>query len=202
MVGAGRYLATILRAVPCQVGISMSLRSIFSMLPALSLAVLTVSVATATHAQPDPDQPLYIHALDADIDEGAGVITYRGEVRLEQAGLSLSATELTARYAGQTLTQVLARGNPVEYLESGAQGKTLRAVGNQFEYSAEQHQIVVSGRAEIEQDGNRLQGEKIVYNLTEQKARLVGPQKGRVRTTINPDSGVFPHSDTSDNTSP
>ncbi len=152
-------------------------------------------------AQPDPSIPVYIHAEDAEMNQKTGISKYRGQVRVAQSGLqesiSLQADEIIVYTSDQGLESIVATGKPVKYQEHERDRSSLTAESSRYEYSAKDRQIVLTGNAVIGREGNLLRGERIVYNLSERSAKVVGKSAGKSRSAGESGVGmtIMPSSD-------
>jgi lipopolysaccharide export system protein LptA len=152
-------------------------------------------------AQPNAELPVYIKADAAELDERTGVFTYKGGVRIEQVigteTVLLQADELILHSSNNGIDSIIASGQPVNYEEQHADLSVLQAVGQRFEYSQATQQIVVTGDARIERGGNLLSGERLVYDLQDQKVTVPGlaadpaAAGGKVKTLLLPTSELF-----------
>ena len=149
-------------------------------------------------AQPNPDVPMYIKANVVEMDEFSGLFTYQGEVRVEQvdgAGITrLQADKLTLHSADDGVDNIVATGDPVKYQERGANQIAVDAVGQRFEYLRATEEIVVSGDARVERAGNVLRGERVVYDLREQKVTVPGANTGETSSRRGVEAVIVPNS--------
>ena len=141
----------------------------------------------------DMQQPIHIEADRADIDEAKGVMTYTGNVQLRQGGIEMTADTVVVYSKDGELQRIAAQGTPVHYLQKplqDAQQKEVRGVSQRMEYSASSKLVLLLGKAELWQDGNRFSGNRIQYDP--QTERVVanagsGADAGqRVSVTIQP----------------
>ena len=159
---------------------------------AFIVTLLTLMAAPLLSAQPDAEAALYITADDVMMDEAKGVSVYRGHVMLEQEGIRLQAVNMSVYYSDDRVEKIIATGDPVRYHELRSNGRPMTALGERLEYSVMQKQIVMSGNAQVENEGNLLQGHSILYNLTDSTARVLSDSAGaRVKTVIEPSSELF-----------
>jgi len=119
----------------------------------------------------DTQLPIHIEADRAEIDEARGVMTYTGSVQLRQGGIEVSADTLVVYSEEGDLQRITAQGKPVRYLQKaqldpqlGAIKKEVRGVSQRLEYSTDNKQVVLLGKAEFWQAGNRFSGNRIQYN--------------------------------------
>lgn len=156
------------------------------------LCGLVSAVPQLCLAELDPKAGLHIQAEEVEIDEAAGLSTYRGGVVIRQERVRLTAAQVELRFDADGVETVVATGEPVRYQEISAEASGLTAVGKQLEYTAASQQIRLYGNARVEREGNVLSGNMIVYSLKDKTARAEGPTgKPRVGTTLVPDAEIF-----------
>jgi len=174
-----------------------------TMIIAASLLLLIgVSSASALAGNDDTQQPIHIEADRAEIDEGHGVMTYTGHVKLRQGGIEVSADTVVvyATKAGE-VQRITAQGQPVHYLQKAqpplagqdSEQKEVRGVSQRMEYSAESKQVLLLGKAEFWQGGNRFSGNRIQYDPKTERVlanagsdNSVTGDKPRVSVTLQP----------------
>lgn len=173
----------------------------------VSLVLLLIGIGSASALASDDDtqQPIHIEADRAEIDEGHGVMTYTGHVKLRQGGIEVSADTVVvyANKAGE-VQRITAQGQPVHYLQKaqtaqppqagqGAEQKEVRGVSQRMEYSADSKQVLLLGKAEFWQGGNRFSGNRIQYDPNTERVLAnagdddsVTGEKPRVSVTLQP----------------
>ncbi len=139
----------------------------------------------------DNAQPIELEADSARIDERSGVSIYTGNVKLIQGSRRLDADRLTVERtaAGDRL---VAEGQPATFSQQPddkpepVEGRALH-----IDYHTGQERVILTGKAEVWQGGNRFASERIVYDVASDTVRggqaSPGSQPGeRVRITIQP----------------
>lgn len=128
--------------------------------------------ALVTAGSIDTQLPIHIEADRAEIDEARGVMTYTGNVQLRQGGIEVSADKMVVYSKAGELQRIIAQGTPVRYLQKarpdpqqGATQKEVRGVSQRLEYNANNKQVLLLGKAEFWQAGNRFSGNRIQYDL-------------------------------------
>lgn len=139
----------------------------------LLLLMMGVGGASALADSDDTQQPIHIEADSAEIDEAHGVMTYTGHVKLRQGGIEVTADTVVV-YATKKgdVQRITAQGEPVHYLQKAQQPqdaqdgeqKEVRGVSQRLEYSADSKQVLLLGKAEFWQGGNRFSGNHIQYD--------------------------------------
>jgi lipopolysaccharide export system protein LptA len=168
----------------------------------LLLLLIGVGSESALASSDDTQQPIHIEADRAEIDEGHGVMTYTGHVKLRQGGIEVSADTVVVFATKEgDVQRITAQGQPVHYLQKAQQSqdapddeqKDVRGVSLRMEYDADSKQVLLLGKAEFWQGGNRFSGNRIQYDpKTERVLANAGSDdseagdKQRVTVTLQP----------------
>lgn len=161
----------------------------------LLLLLLWTANATAADdaSKPDSEQPITIEADRAEIDERQQVSIYTGNVILVQGSVTVHADTVTVHTRDGELYEVFASGDPVRYHQDKVDKEDLNGHSLRLHYNADSRLLILTQKAELWQGNNRFSGERIQYNLDQEKVIATGgeegpSQKGRVSVTIQPKS--------------
>ncbi len=156
------------------------------------LAVMSLSViASYTVALPDDWQKeMTILSDSAEIDRRAGTVVYEGNVILTQGTLKIEADRLMILRNGDTLEKAVAEGDRARYQQQIEVGKPLTtALGNRIDYYTSERRIIITGDAELEQEGNIFSGERITYDMATETVRADGTTAESSANSTDEDSG-------------
>ena len=156
------------------------------------LAVMSLSVITSyTVALPDDWQKEMTILLEsAEIDRRAGTVVYEGNVILTQGTLKIEADRLMILRNGDTLEKAVAEGDRARYQQQIEVGKPLTtALGNRIDYYTGERRIIITGDAELEQEGNIFSGERITYDMATETVRADGTTAESSTDSTDEDSG-------------
>jgi lipopolysaccharide export system protein LptA len=144
----------------------------------------------------DTEQPIHIEADSAKIDEQQGVMTYSGHVLLHQGGIEVRAETVVVYSKDGELQRITAQGDPVRYQQQRRNEEAVKGVSQRMEYNATSKQVLLLGKAEFWQGGNRFSGNRIQYdpetesvvaNAGSDAADATGAEKQRrVTVTLQP----------------
>lgn len=161
-----------------------------------SLFIILPSLAYALPS--DREQPINIEADHAQLDDKAGITQYKGDAILTQGSLRIEGDIITFYYdADKNLTKAVAEGKLAKYKQLHKENEPpVRAKATQMEYFAQSQNVFLLGQAEIWQNGDKLTGDRIEYDITDNVANVKsGPVKigdkveqsqGRVHIIIQP----------------
>ena len=156
------------------------------------LAVMSLSViASYTVALPDDWQKeMTILSDSAEIDRRAGTVVYEGNVILTQGTLKIEADRLMILRNGDPLEKAVAEGDRARYQQQIEVGKPLTtALGNRIDYYTSERRIIITGDAELEQEGNIFSGERITYDMATETVRADGTTAESSTDSTDEDSG-------------
>lgn len=129
----------------------------------------------------DPNAPIDVTAERLDVDDGVKQAIFTGDVKAQQAGFSLSSSELIATYdgaagfgagqseaasakdanAGAKLTRIQAKKN-VEVTSKDGQ----KATGDWADYDTKSNTVTLGGNVVMTQGKNVVRGTKLVIDMT------------------------------------
>lgn len=155
------------------------------------LLALLLSVPAAAALESDRQKELVIEADQLEGNEQKQVTRLKGDVYLRQGTLNIRADSAVLHGPVRALERLVVEGSPAtlnQELEE-RQGM-MHAEARRIDYDLVSREIVLSGNAVVDQANRRLTGERILYDLAED--RVVGesdqqPQGERVRIRIEPE---------------
>lgn len=138
----------------------------------------------------DRNEPMYVEADRADIDDKRGVSVYRGNVKITQGTLQLTAAELTVHSKNGDIVKAIAVGQPATYRQRpDGKKQDVEAEALRMEYYATEQKIVLLDKAEVRQAGDTFRSDKINYDIAKDVVNAgggAGTPGDRVRITIQP----------------
>lgn len=146
----------------------------------------------AAALESDREQPIHVSADWAEMDHRNGISTYRGNVILEQGTLRLEADLLKVYHRNDELDRLEAEGRPVRFRQR-PEGATADVEGEaqQLDYRASEDRLHLRGAAWVQQGGDRFSGERIDYDIVQNRVQASGQDNGgggRVHAIIQPRS--------------
>lgn len=155
--------------------------------PAILLLALGLwSACPALALDSDQEQPLYIEADAAELDDKQSFSLYIGNVEVEQGSMRIFADEVLVHHrANRQPRKIIAIGNPVRYSQAldddpnEVKGHSLR-----MEYEADRDEITLIDEAELTQGEDRFASDRIVYNRITERVTAGASAQGRERVKI------------------
>lgn len=145
-----------------------------------ALALLSVGKGDAAYAQAlanhDSNAPVSVSASSIEAQDRSDRVLISGDVRVTQAGLTLTAQRMTVAYSrsgGTEINRIDATGGVTV-----AKGNE-SARGNVAIYDLDRRIITLVGNVELRQAGNNLNGGRLVLDLNSGRATVDGRGSGR-----------------------
>ncbi len=151
-------------------------------------ALLCASMlAGSAHArESDFTQPIDIDADRIEFDEKSGVQVWSGNVVLSQGTMRINAERIAITLVNKQLSRIEGSGAPIKFQQENEAGELVTGQADAIDYDAVGKSLVLKGSATLQQPGQRLKSERIVFDSTKQKISAEGGDKGRVSIRIQP----------------
>jgi lipopolysaccharide export system protein LptA len=156
--------------------------------PALCAALLCLASHAAAR-ESDRQQEMSLAAEDGDAvlaDDGETKLT--GNVLITQGTLRIEAGSATIVRKGGAVSRVLFEGRPASLQQEGEDGRPVRASAQKIEYDVDTEVVTLTGNVAVNQGGDDLRGQRVVYDLKNERLNASGQggSDGRIRMTIQP----------------
>lgn len=148
------------------------------------LAGLWLLQGSAFALSGDREQPIQLAADSVDIDEARGQSIYKGNVELIQGSIRLLANTVTVQQQGRKPNKIIAVGK-VRFSQKGPRGP-VKAKARRAEYVVNSELLTLIGKASLNQAGDTMRSDRIIYDRVKHRVRAGAAAKGkqRVRITI------------------
>ncbi|MDF0748903.1 lipopolysaccharide transport periplasmic protein LptA [Marinobacter sp. 71-i] len=173
-------------------------------LPAIAVLFLVLGTSPATGFDLESDEPIRVNADSARLDDGQGIATYTGSVKMTQGDANLMADKVVLYRDENGVSRIEATGTPARYRQPAMEGQgetDARALS--ITWSASDNRVTFEREAVIEQGGNLFRGDVIHYDSAERVVTAEGSAdqgegSGRVEMVIQPRSNPDNNSDRQD----
>lgn len=132
------------------------------------LFVWLLSVSFQSYALPgDQDQPIYVSADHATMNDLTGVAVYTGEVEIRQGTMILLGSRVEMhRDAQGSISRIITTGSPAEFQQQASPAQPLtKAFGLRMDYRVPTQTVTITEQARVLQDADEFTGERIVYDM-------------------------------------
>jgi len=154
----------------------------------LALFTLLAAPSWCQALSTDRDKPMMIEADRVALDDSTGVSVYTGNVKVTQGTLILTGDRMTVYNKGDDIQKVLMEGTPATY-QQRPDGKEhdVHAKSKHMEYYTNPERIILLQQAEVDQAGDVLRSERIVYDVVKDKVNAGTDEPNhRVIITLQP----------------
>lgn len=154
---------------------------------ALASALLTAGLP-AVAVTGDTDQPIHIESDQQSLDIQSSVVTFTGHVVVTQGTIKINADKVVVtRPAGEKGKEVIdGYGNPATFYQMQDNGKPVNGRADKMHYELQNDFIELTGNAYLDQLDSNIQGDKITYQIKEQKMQAFSSKGQRVKTVLVP----------------
>lgn len=156
---------------------------------ALALALLALPVL-APALDSDQEQPVYLEADSAELDEAKATSVYTGNVHIRQGSMEIQADQVTMHHEPDRRPRLIAAvGAPAKYRqEVDGEKQEVRAEALRMEYDTQRDEITLFDQALLFQGEDTFRSDRIVYDRAKAqvKAGTSAQGKERVKIRINP----------------
>jgi len=157
---------------------------------AVLLLLGTLLAAPLQAAEDGQREPVTIEADGAVFDEQKGQSTYSGHVVVTQGGLQIRADQVTVYAEDDQLSRIVASGEPVRFRQRREGEEDILGEARRLDYrvEGERETLLLEDQAWLSQGGNRFSGQRIDYDLQQERITAAQGKDGsqRVRVVIQP----------------
>ena len=131
------------------------------------MLMLLARVSLSEAALPHDKQPaVHISSDSAYSDGQQGIIVYKGNVKLVQGFVKILADKITVHNHRNGVSEIVAVGQPARYQQQkGSEQDNIVAKANTIKYTLAGRKILLQGNASITQDGAKITGDIIDYDI-------------------------------------
>lgn len=143
-------------------------------------------VLPAGALESDSEQPMFVEADAAELDEKQSISLYLGNVEVQQGSMRILADEVLVHHKPNRQPQkIIAIGNPVRYRQLlDNEPEEVHASAQRMEYEADREEITLIDNAELIQGDDRFASDRIVYNRITDRLTAGTSARGRERVKI------------------
>lgn len=144
----------------------------------------------------DSEQPMFVEADAAELDDAQSLSLYLGNVEVQQGSMRILADEvLVHHHPNRQPRKIIAIGQPVHYRQlMDNDPEEVRARALRMEYETESEEITLIDEAVLTQGEDRFASDRIVYNRITQRLTAGTSARGRERVKIR----IEPQADNQD----
>ncbi len=158
-------------------------------------ALIGFTSASSCALESDRDQPIYVAADRASIDDNTGITVYTGSVDITQGSMILRGDRVELRRDAEgNVDQIISDGTPAYFEQQPSEEQAVTvATGDKLDYGVGTQLLKILGDAKVTQAGDEFTGARINYDMEKALVDAFSDSKSdkRVRMVIQPrsDSG-------------
>lgn len=149
---------------------------------------------TATALSSDASQPIELEADRVEIDEGQGISTYSGNVKLSQGSTKLSGDRIVVKSGRNGLEKLTAYGAPAAFRQRpDGEQQDVVAEANKMEHDVVSQKLTLTDNAKLNKGKERFSGAQLEYDMRKNtikassaKSASATGKKQRVQMVIQP----------------
>ena len=154
---------------------------------ALALMMLYAPAALTVNGEIENNIQIRANYMKFNIETGNS--TYEGDVRITQGSIELTGDKVTIQRQQDKIQQINIDGQPARYIQDEDTENKIHATSQHMQYFANEHRLVMTVDARLEQTSHTIDSQRIVYD-TKNKTVIAGDEKneqsGRVNITLTP----------------
>ncbi|MFZ1539156.1 MAG: lipopolysaccharide transport periplasmic protein LptA [Chromatiaceae bacterium] len=153
--------------------------------PLLGLFLIFANPAFALES--DQQQPLYLEADNAELDEAKHLSLYSGNVIVRQGSLEIRADQVTIHHAEDKRPElVIAIGKPATYKQAiEGEEKPVQAEALRMEYQADKDKLTLIDQAVVFQGTDTFRSDRILYDRINARVKAGASANGKERVKIH-----------------
>jgi lipopolysaccharide export system protein LptA len=153
--------------------------------PVLGLALLG-GLHSASALEEDEQQPLYLEADNAVLDEQKAESVYTGNVFVQQGSMQIHADQVTVHHREDRQPEhIIAVGKPATYRqEVEGEKQPVQAEAMRMEYDTAKDEITLIDHAVVYQGADTFRNDRIVYDRANAQVRAGSNVQGKERVKI------------------
>lgn len=153
--------------------------------------ILVLSSPLAHALTSDKDQPIYIDSDSQNLDLKNDTVIFTGNVFLRQGSIRLKANKVViTRTSNKADSEIInAYGSPSTFEQTMDDGEKINGRAEMLRYDVAKSMLTMSTNAMLIQgNGNKIESEKITYNIGKQLLAAESNKGQRVTTILQPQS--------------
>ncbi|MDH5611100.1 MAG: lipopolysaccharide transport periplasmic protein LptA [Gammaproteobacteria bacterium] len=151
--------------------------------------LLHAPVGLATNSEIEENIQIQANYMQFDMETGSSI--YEGDVKISQGTIQLLGQKVTILRQQDQIQEINVDGQPARYSQDEDTENKIHATSQHMQYLTDQHRLVMTVDARLEQPDHTIESQRIVYD-TKNKIVIAGsddehkPSGGRVNITLTP----------------
>ncbi len=148
-------------------------------------------VLPAHALETDREQPVYVEADNADLDEARGIAIYRGSVLIKQGTMEIRGDEVTIKTKDRKFSSLTSVGKPAKFQQQLELNQSpVFGDAKRIHYSVSDGVLTMRDEARLTRDDDEFMGNFLRYDTVNEKvfAKQADDGSERIKIIIQPDT--------------
>jgi lipopolysaccharide export system protein LptA len=153
----------------------------------ISLGLLLLISVSAHAKESDYQQPVTVDSGSQQAELNDNKVTFTEDVVITQGSIIIHADKVVVLRHAKGNDEMIASGRPATFFQVLDNGKSVNARASELRYQLKDRLVTLTGKAELKQDDNQVNGDVIRYDIQKQQMIAQSNGKGsRVKTIFLP----------------
>ena len=154
----------------------------------VSLSFMLFASANIQAKESDYQQPVVVDSVTQQAELNENKVTFLQDVVITQGSIIIHANKVVVLRHEKGNDEMIATGNPATFFQILDNGKPVNASASELRYQLKDRLVTLTGKAELKQDDNKVNGDIIRYDIQKQQMAAESSGNGsRVKTIFLPD---------------
>ena len=152
----------------------------------VSLSFMLFASANIQAKESDYQQPVVVDSVTQQAELNENKVTFLQEVVITQGSIIIHANKVVVLRHEKGNDEMIATGNPATFFQILDNGKPVNASASELRYQLKDRLVTLTGKAELKQDDNKVNGDIIRYDIQKQQMIAQSSKGSRVKTIFLP----------------
>ena len=152
----------------------------------VSLSFMLFASANIQAKESDYQQPVVVDSVTQQAELNENKVTFLQDVVITQGSIIIHANKVVVLRHEKGNDEMIATGNPATFFQILDNGKPVNASASELRYQLKDRLVTLTGKAELKQDDNKVNGDIIRYDIQKQQMIAQSSKGSRVKTIFLP----------------
>ncbi len=152
----------------------------------VSLSFMLFASANIQAKESDYQQPVVVDSVTQQAELNENKVTFLQDVVITQGSIIIHANKVVVLRHEKGNDEMIASGNPATFFQILDNGKPVNASASELRYQLKDRLVTLTGKAELKQDDNKVNGDIIRYDIQKQQMIAQSSKGSRVKTIFLP----------------
>ena len=152
----------------------------------VSLSFMLFASANIQAKESDYQQPVVVDSVTQQAELNENIVSFLQDVVITQGSIIIHANKVVVLRHEKGNDEMIATGNPATFFQILDNGKPVNASASELRYQLKDRLVTLTGKAELKQDDNKVNGDIIRYDIQKQQMIAQSSKGSRVKTIFLP----------------